>query len=189
MTAFAAGDILGCSGNSWQSAAIATLTYGLPWYSLSHVMILAPYQGQLAIYESTMGCSMPCLAAGCAISGVQVHPLRERIENYDGKVWHYPLASYLNAAESQKLEAYLTAQLGKAYDELGAFEAGGLLWSLWNAKRHPAYQTSMFCSKLCAAAHAEIGRFNTRNINQWSPNHFVRTERREKVLLIPGRLK
>jgi hypothetical protein len=189
MTAFRAGDIFGCSGHSLESAVIAVATYGVPFWSLSHVAIVAPYKGQLALYESTMGCTLPCLDAGRVLCGVQVHGIAERIENYSGKIWHYPLTIELNPGEVKSLERFLRDQLGKPYDELGAIDAGGKLWSFICSRITPSYETSLFCSKLCADAHVHCGQFTTDNVNLWSPNRLMREELRRGIVQRPGRVR
>ena len=49
--------------------------------------------------------------------------------------------------------------------------------------------TTIFCSEWCCAAHTAIGLFRTDNVSRWNPNRFVRTERRQGILLKPRRLK
>jgi hypothetical protein len=45
MDTFKPGDILGFSGDTWVSATINLATYGIPYWHLSHVGIVAEWDG------------------------------------------------------------------------------------------------------------------------------------------------
>ena len=55
-----AGDIIGFSGDSWMSAGINMATYGIPFWSLSHVGIVGEHDGELLLFESTELNKLPC---------------------------------------------------------------------------------------------------------------------------------
>jgi hypothetical protein len=183
------GDILGFSGRGLISDTINVFTYGLPRWSLSHVGIIGEHKGQLLLFESTTLDSEPCAIRGKCINGTQAHEIEERVQVYDGRVWHYPLSMPLGVEARRELSRFLLSTLGISYDSIGAFRSAGLGFSWLESLLHPASLHSIFCSELCAAAHATIGVFRTENVSRWSPNLFVRTERRRTVLQSPRRLK
>ena len=184
-----AGDILGFSGDSWLSVGINLATYGIPFWSLSHVGILGEHNGELLLFESTGLNDLPCAIQGRRVSGTQAHRLDECIETYNGKVWHYPLCRPLCQFENRKLSTFLHEHLDKDYDAIGAFRAAGVGWSWLESKLRPQDLSSLFCSEYCASAHAHVGLFRTDHVSRWSPNRLVRTERRRGILLKPWRLK
>ena len=184
-----AGDIIGFSGDSWLSLGISVATYGIPFWSLSHVGILGEYEGELLLFESTSLSKLSCVIQGKRASGTQAHRLGECVEAYGGRVSHYPLYRPLYTFESKRLSAFLLEYLGKDYDAIGAFRSGGIGWSWLESKLRPQNLSSLFCSEYCAAAHAHVGIFRTDHAGRWSPNRLVRTERRRGILLKPWRLK
>ena len=209
-TVIRAGDILGFSGNSWWSAGINVATYGLPWWSLSHVGIVAeipkhciwpdsvimdcrycpPKPGTLVLFESTMSCDLPCIFQGKVVSGVQGHKIADRVAEYQGKVWRYPMRRTLRPLESERLTHYLLSHLGVDYDTIGAFRAGGVGFSFVESLFRPEDLTSLFCSEFVAAAQKHVRLLDGGvSANRWSPNLLVRTEWRRGLLLKPRRLK
>ena len=184
-----AGDVVGFSGDSWLSVGINLATYGIPFWSLSHVGILGEHDGELLLFESTSLSELSCAIQGQPVWGTQAHRLDECVEAYGGRVWHYPLYRPLYPFENKRLSAFLAEYLGKDYDAIGAFRAGGIGWSWLESKLRRQDLTSLFCSEYCAAAHACVGVFRTDHVSRWSPNRLVRTERRRGILLKPWRLK
>lgn len=193
---FKAGDIIGFSGRGLCSAVINLTTYGLPFFGISHVGIIArsPYGRDLLLYESMVNTNMPCkiqggLSGGGTVIGTQAHDIKESIECYNGKVWHYPLYRYLNAKECQVLTSFLVEHIGSDYDTIGAIRAGGVAFSWLESKFRKQDLSSIFCSEYCAAAHQRIGILGTNHVSKWSPNRLVRVERRWGILRQPVRLK
>jgi hypothetical protein len=182
MSAFKLGDIVGFSGANWQSDLLTLGTYGIPRHSLSHVGIVGEHEGRLTLVESTTEVESPCVVTGKIVRGVQAHWLHERIESYHGKVWHYPLVRDLYPHESRRLNKFLRWHLGCPYDDIGAFRAGGIGWSWIESRLHANSLASLFCSELCAAAHSDIGLFETSRPARWSPRRFVNAERKAGVL-------
>lgn len=183
------GDIIGFSGQHWKSAAISFLTYGIPYWSLSHVGIVGEHDGRLLFFESTENYPKPCEILGKCINGTQAHDLDTVIADYIGRVWHYSIYRPLFEHERERLSGFLHATLGIPYDTIGAFRAGGLGYSWLEARFSYQDLSSLFCSEWCAAAHAEVGVFSTDNVSRWNPSLFVRTERRAGILQKPRRLK
>lgn len=184
-----AGDILGFSGDSWVSTFITLVTYGIPGWSLSHVGIVGEYHDQLLLFESTTLDGSPCFIRGQTFAGTQAHRIDRAVADYPGKVWHYPLYRELYKAEKRRLNRFLLDGVGIPYDEVGAFRAGGIGFSWFESLFREQDLNSIFCSEWAAAAHAHIGIHPTDNASKWSPNSFVRSERRAGVLLRPRRLK
>lgn len=185
-----AGDIIGFSGDQWQSCVINVMTYGVPWWSLSHVGIMGEHpQHGLLLYESTTLNDDPCVIQGKLFQGTQAHKLDTRLQSYRGKIWHYPVYRPLYRFERHRLNVYLNETIGKPYDEIGAFRAGGIGFSFLESFAFETDLHAIFCSEWCAAAHAHIGLFSTDSPGRWNPNHFVRTERRKGLLVRPKRLR
>lgn len=183
------GDIIGFSGDSWLSAGINLATYGIPFWGLSHVGIVGGFRDRNVIFESTTLSDLPCVVQGEKVSGTQAHETYECISHYRGKVWHYPLWRPLSFGESLRLTTFLLKYLGTNYDAIGAFRAGGRIWSWLESKLRKQDLTALFCSEFCAAAHQHVRIFKANNVSRWNPNFFVRTERRRGILMKPKRIK
>lgn len=184
-----AGDLIGFSGDSWLSAGINLATYGVPFWSLSHVGIIGEHEGELLLFESTTLTDLPCVVQGKAVCGTQAVRLDSRVASYKGKIWHYSIYRPLYPFESKRLTGFLLEYLGQNYDTIGAFRAGGIGWSWIESKLRRQDLSSLFCSEYCAAAHAHVGIFRTDHVSRWSPNRLIRAKRRRGILLKPWRLK
>lgn len=189
---FKAGDIIGFSGRGLCSAVINLTTYGLPFFGISHVGIIARNPSnlrELLLYESMVNTNMPCTIQKGMVTGTQAHNLNASIESYNGKVWHYPLYRFLNKKECWALTSFLVEHIGSDYDTIGAIRAGGVAFSWLESKFRKQDLSSIFCSEYCAAAHQRIGILGTNHVSKWSPNGLVRVERRWGILRQPVRLK
>ena len=183
-----AGDIIGFSGDSWPSALINILTYGTPFWGISHVGIIGEHKGELLLFESTTLTDIPCVIQGMPFKGTQAVRLEDRLKQYSGRAWHYPIYRPL-FVEAKRLNQFLVDHIGIDYDYIGAVRAGGKAWSWFESLLHEEDLSFIFCSELCAAAHREVGLLRTDNVSRWNPNRFIRHERREKILRKPWRLK
>lgn len=183
------GDIIGFCGDGWLSAGINLATYGVPYWSISHLGIIGEHNGRTLLFESCYHQDAPCEIQDKLFSGTQAHTLDFRLNNYPGKIWHYPLYRSLYDDEKERLNGFLLDTIGLPYDQIGAFRAGeyGLSWI--EAWLRETDLSSIFCSEWCAAAHTHIGIFRTDNVSRWNPNRFVRVERRQEILTRPRRLK
>ncbi len=184
------GDLIGFSGESFISDFINVVTYGVPRWGISHVGIMgeAP-DGRLLSFESTTLDGLPCEITKEHFNGTQAHSLDAVVKAYQGKVWHYPLCRTLYENERQRLTQFLMETIHTPYDEMGAFRSAGIGLSWIESLFREDDLTTIFCSEWCCAAHTEIGIFRTDNVSRWNPNRFVRTERRQGILLKPRRLK
>ena len=185
-----AGDVLGFSGRSWESAFINVVTGGLPLWSLSHVGIVAPGpKSKLLVYESTDDNSCPCEITGKRTVGVQAHSIESVVRRYHGRVWRYPLYRSLYPYESCRLNKSLSSVIGRPYDWDGAKRTGGFIWSRITPLFWEEDFKQFFCSELVAANLAHVGIWPTSNASRWNPNHLVRELRRSGVIHKPVRLK
>lgn len=186
-----AGDTVGFSGRSWLSAGINIATYGIPFWGISHVGIMANAPaGRLLIFESTsLDGDIPCEITGKPICGTQAHDLDFILQHYSGKAWHYPLYRPLYPNEDERLTEFLFDTIGVPYDALGAFRSAGVGLSWIESLFREQSLASIFCSEWTAAAYAVVGLFATDNVSRWNPNRLVRHLRRASILLKPRRLK
>lgn len=176
------GDIIGCSGRHYQSDFINLMTYGIPRLDLSHVGILCDYKGELLIFQSTTLCSMPCHIQGKAVSGTQAQEIGDFVASEHARIYHYPLSRFLYTHEKVRLRSGLLEDIGKPYDMVGAFHAGGYLFGEVCALLTHQCRATIFCSEWCAEQHSAIGVFPTGNYSRWNPNSLVRAERHLGVL-------
>jgi len=183
------GDIIGFSGECLMSDFINVVTYGIPRWGISHVGIMGEASdGRLLLFESTTLDGLPCEITGEHFNGTQAHHLEAVVNNYQGKVWHYRLCRSLYENERQRLTQFLMDTIHTPYDEMGAFRSGGEGLSWIESLFREQDLSKIFCSEWCCAAHTAIGIFRTDNVSRWNPNRFVRTERRQGILLKPRRL-
>lgn len=183
------GDIIGFCGDNWMSAGICLVTYGIPFWSLSHVGIMGEYNGRQLLFESTTLDHKPCEITGKLINGSQAHSLDTTVADYTGRIWHYPLVRPLYTHERKRLNQFLLSTIGRPYDMIGAFRSGGAGFSWIESHLREQDLHSLFCSEWCAAAHADIGIFHTDDDSKWNPNALTRAERRAGILRKPKRLK
>jgi hypothetical protein len=183
------GDIIGFVGNGLISAGISLASWGIPWYSVSHIGIIGRWRGRNYLFESTALDDEPCAIRKQSFAGTKAKNLRDRIAAYHGKAWHYPLTRPLYNFEKKRLNDFLLSTLGLPYDTIGAFRAGGISWSWLESRLRDQDLHAIFCSEWCSAAHTNIGIFHTDNASRWSPHRFVLAERRLGILGKPRRLK
>ena len=185
-----AGDVIGFSGCTWIGTIINIGTYGIPFYGISHVGIMAhAADGRLLLFESTTLEKMPCEIAGTCFDGTQAHDLNKVVPVYNGKVWHYPLYRPLYDYEDGRLTEFLMATIHTPYDAMGAFRSAGVGFSWLESCLREQDLHHIFCSEWVAAAYAEIGIMPTANAARWNPNHLCRTLRRRELVLAPRRLR
>ena len=183
------GDIIAFSGRGWPSILINLFTYGVPFWHISHVGIIRRHQGELLLFESTTLSDLPCVIQGRPFRGTQAVRLNDRLKEYSGRAWHYPLYRQMFEAESERLNGFLADHIGIPYDYIGAVRSGGIGWSWLESLLHQEDLSYIFCSELCAAAHRQIGMLRTDNVSRWNPNRFIRHERRERILRKPWGLQ
>jgi hypothetical protein len=204
MTAFKPGDKIAFSGFCLESAIICLATYGLPYLgrywprwctSISHIGVVGEYKDDLYIFESTThdDCSDVCAIRRVPCDGVQAHEIEDRIEKYNGRVWHYPLTTALYSHEVVRSTEFLVSCLGRSYDEPGAIRSGmmGSTYLLGFLEEQLGDESLewLFCSEFVAAHDTTVGIFKTTNASGWSPNRLIRKQRHISLLRKPIILK
>ena len=187
------GDAIGFSGVDLASDVINLATWGWPRRGISHVGIVTddPRHG-ICLAESTTLAFRPCLIRGERVNGVQLQPLQERIDEYGGRVWHYPLRVPLQWPESESLNKYLLDLAGSkcAYDLIGAVRSRTTPYAIVQRWKHGCEDLhTLFCSELLAAAWNRVGVFETKNASGWSPNAILREAVRKDIVLPPFQVK
>ncbi len=187
------GDIVGFSGNHPLSLLINVLSYGVPFWGISHMGIVARDSlspgGRRLLWESTTLGEEKCEIRDEVFAGTQAHGLFDTIANYDGKVYHYPLHRRLYAHEKERLTAFLTGTVGTPYDQIGAIRSGGFGYSIMESLFRKQNLASIFCSEWCAAALSTVGVFQTANASRWNPNRLIRKLRWSGILRPARRIK
>jgi hypothetical protein len=183
-----AGDVIGFSGDGGISFTVNILSYGIPWVSISHLGIMGYHGDELLIFESTTLSNIPCEIQKRPVEGVQAVHLKDRVEKYGGKVFHYPLVEPLFGSGKRKLSQFLHDQLGKEYDLIGALRAGGKIWAWLEAQLREEDLNFLFCSELVAASLNRVDRLDTDSASRWNPNQLIRHGLKKKILHKPRRL-
>ena len=184
-----AGDILGFCGKDWLSHMINLGSFRLPYFGLSHVGIVSNHDGKLVLFESTTYNLEPCLIMGDKTDGVQAQDIDKRIQTVDAYVYLYSLRDELTHLEEELLDSFLVSKLQARYDMIGAFRSGGKVFSLLEAGIHPENMNTIFCSELCAAAHREVHRLDTKHASYWNPSRLMEYEVKHCISRKAKRLK
>ena len=188
------GDMLGFVGCDLTSALINLGTLSLPFCGLSHVAIVAPdHQTRpksLVLYESTSLADRPCCIQKKVVRGVQAHPIVERLTEYRGRVYHYPLLRMLKRSEVAELTLRAYGALGTLYDYLGAFRSRDLPLA-WLQRRlfGEMELATIFCSEFVAWLWKCLGRGAFANPSAWSPNRLGRYAVDNEITGRPRRLR
>ncbi len=185
---FKNGDLVAFSGFGRSSIIVNLVTYGFPYWSASHVGIIGTYRGEQLLFESTSLSNVTCVIQGKPFKGVQAVHLQDRLDTYQGRAWHYPLYRQLYSAEEERLNKFLLKKIGTPYDLSGGMRSAGVGVSWLESRMRGEDLSLLFCSEYVVAAHRRIGILRTDNASRWSPNKLIRYERREKILLRPGRI-
>ena len=183
------GDIIAFSGFGRKSVIVNLVTFGWPFWYASHVGIIGEYNGEQLLFESTTLSNLPCVIQEKPFKGVQAVRLTDRINSYNGRVYHYPIYRPLFGFETERLNEFLLDKVGTPYDLHGGVRSAthGLSWLESRFKGEDL--NYIFCSELVAAAHARIGLLQTSSASRWNPNRLVRYERRTGILKRARRLK
>ena len=182
------GDIIAFSGFGRASVVVNLVTYGVPFWSASHVGIIGTHDGEQLLFESTSLSNVPCAIQGKSHKGVQAVFLRDRLDTYRGRAWHYPIYRQLFDEETNRLNDFLVSKVGIPYDLVGGMRSVGVGVSWLESRLRGEDLSSLFCSEYIAAAHRRIGLLRTDNASRWSPNKLIRHERRSKTLSRPRRV-
>lgn len=157
------GDIMACYGTDFASRFISLVTAwplsprGL-FFGPSHVAIVAKRYlsiDRLYWYESTTKCRHKCEFSGEDDNGVQVHKIRQRVEDYTsrgGKVVVYRLVRPLESYEAAIIEDELFYMLEQQdqYNMYGALSSGGRILRWLFNQFGWARRTHIYCSHMLA---------------------------------------
>tara|TARA_Y100000310_G_scaffold148554_1_gene147809 strand:- start:659 stop:1222 length:564 start_codon:yes stop_codon:yes gene_type:complete len=184
------GDVLAFSNRGPAGWVINLTTWGVPTWGYSHLALvgLHPITGRIVLWESIMTYDMPCLLQEKLVKGMQVQDIDERIERYNGRIWHYALRKPLSSAERTKLTEYGQRYLGTNYDYVGAFRSRGLS-CIEKCIFRPEDLTAIYCSEWCIAAHRYVERIVGVNASRMNPNRAMRVERKMNVVQPRTRVK
>lgn len=190
------GDIFACWGFEPLSRFISLETSLLTWpfapsglrLSPSHVAIacprFAPHHSRCFWFESTTMTGRSCLERGHAVSGVQVHSVGLRAQDYlqQGRVDLYRLTP-INELSSDQVGAMRFDLIswfirkGISYDAAFAVFSGARL--IRTIDKLTGLLTprmeSVFCSQLIAAELMTIGLMNRDNPIRYNPGRLLRT--------------
>jgi hypothetical protein len=189
---FEAGDIFACWGVDFVSRLISVQTssvVGPVRFGPSHVAIACQSTAALSPdpfvwFESTTMTSRLCLAANRAVSGVQVHPIEDRIRDYTergGTVWQYRLMpiDLLTTNEAFHLWQMLSEMLGGDEQQAIGYDTRGAILSGTRVLKRFLFSEqqleSVFCSELIAAVLMRLNRMNRRDPGWYNPARLIRT--------------
>lgn len=181
------GDVIGFSDLSSLGRWINYTTWGLPGWGLSHIAIVATSpldDGEAVVFESTSSCNRPCLVSKRVVRGVQCHWLQNRIADYHGRAWVYPLAEPLGEIASRLLLQLCFNDCGIPYDYWGAFRSRslGLGWLARLIHPRPENLRAYYCSEFVAERLRDLKRLDVDNVSEWAPNPLMREALRQKTI-------
>lgn len=150
------GDIVLFSGKGRISQIIK-------WFSgteYSHVAMVvhAVDQDAVFLWESTTLSNVADVETGTYRKGVQLVPLSDRLERYEGTVWVRHLAPALSAGQRAALWQFRREVAGRPYERkkvelfLSLFKDRGI-----GGCRRQEDLSSLFCSELVAEAYQRMG--------------------------------
>jgi len=165
------GDIILFKGNG----LFSTLIMAPLEANYSHVGIYVRHDGKPCVFESTsLGC-LPDIITGEKINGVQLTPFDERVELYDGEVFHRPIIGVRTLTQHTALRNFIVEHHGKPYErsnwELANAEIDGIF--PWHENKPDA--SSLFCSETtCMALRAmNIMQITDEPANEYTPTNFA----------------
>ena len=165
-------DIILCSGNGLFSKLIQVGSGS----RFSHVALFAdhPDFGKV-IYESTSLGTLPDVITEEPICGVQIVPFKERVETYDGEVYHLQIIGNRSPEQIDIFHQHMTQHHGTPYEksnrELSYAALDLLPWQ--DNKPDPS---SLFCSEYATYALRAMGIMETtpKPPNEFTPADFDR---------------
>lgn len=145
------GDIILFSGTCWVGKTIKLLS----WSRWSHVgmVVYGPSHSEPMVYESTHCNKLKCFDTGENTMGVQLVPLKDRVDIYKGRVAYRHLYSELSEEQLYSLKLFRHSMQGKDF-ERSKYQMWSSNYSFIPSKED---LSSLFCSELIAAAYQELG--------------------------------
>lgn len=161
------GDILLFSGRGLISRGIQAIT-GSRW---SHVALVleVPEYDFVCCFESTTLSDIPDLTTGAAVKGVQLVPLSQRLDSYDGAAvaWR-PVDAPRSAATVAAALAVRREFAGRPYEE-NQIELLRAALDTFSLRQNQPDASSVFCSELTAIMWQRMGWLNSH----LAPNEFT----------------
>lgn len=117
---FLAGDVLCFAGREWTSRVIALGTCKFSqlftgrW--ISHMGVIAPWNGKVMLFESTTLTSLPCEIQNAVVTGTQAHSPYTRLADYQGRAWLMRPRRKVSEAQAEALAAFCLQSIGAPYD-------------------------------------------------------------------------
>lgn len=143
------------------------------------------------LFESTSQCVLPCCLQGKVVSGVQVHPVTERLIDYfPGQVWIRNPRQPLTENERILLAIKLLDAVGTPYDFSGAAVSATWLLKYWFGRRKAENTKELYCSEVVLDVYqfALYDRIATRMISGSAPPRTLARWQR-KVFTHPKRIQ
>lgn len=179
---FAAGDVLGFSGRHFDSWCIRIRDLSR-W---SHVAILAPYEGELVIWESVSKPTVPCVVCGELHAGVHAVPIDHGIQSYGGRIWVSRIKDPLDQCSAERLGIWLTKQHGKPYDHLQVLISVLPVMWLWGSGYD---DRGWFCAELVFSCLRRADRVDrSTSPASWRPATIMRRLPRAGILEWPEQI-
>jgi len=144
---FHTGDRIAFSGDGWLSTAIKVGTMS----KISHVGVILMREGVPWLCESTTLTTSADAITGEFTKGVQMHKLKDRVEEYEGRIYHFPLKEKYPHYVERKIKKWCFEKHSKktGYDAVQAVVSGlGIVDYLPFISRED--YGLLFCSELCA---------------------------------------
>ena len=146
----------------WSSVACSVAV--LVWLfavdkQISHVGIIAKYDGRAMLFESTTMCDQPCEVTHQLIRGGQGHNPVFRIDGYKGRVYIARVRQIcrLRAEGQNILSSIALLYVGQSYNTLGAMISGTKVIKWWVAPMQKGLHA--FCSQMVAVCLKRIDMF------------------------------
>jgi len=196
---FKAGDILFFQGRGPLAWLIKHFTR--PRRGFSHVGLIVAFKRvndsheHLLLVDATSQGAGQCRITG-ATEGVRARPIWERINNYDGDVWCWPLKKELAVFQKAALERIARAQLSEPYSlleasrlrrtPLGCVQRNLVRFYRWLRGVSESFD-AWHCSKLSSFLLRKIGVFACDVPADLSPNSFAKLLAEQGVCDTPSR--
>lgn len=152
---FNTGDRIACSGDGWLSLAIKVGTMS----KISHVGVILMREGVPWLCESTTLTTSADAITGEFTKGVQMHKLADRVKEYEGRIYHFPLKERYPRSVEKKIKKWC---FEKHYKKTGYDAVQAVVSGLGIVKHLPSISKEdyglLFCSELCAKV-ANMGWF------------------------------
>ncbi len=165
------GDLLLFSGRGLISRGIQAIT-GSPW---SHVAVVleVPLYDFVCSFESTTLSDIPDLTTGAPVKGVQLVPLSQRLEKYDGdKIAWRPVQAQRTPAAIQAALSVRNEFAGRPYEE-NQLELIRSALDTFTLKQNQPDASSVFCSELAAILWQRMGWMKPFPPNEFTPADFA----------------